>query len=125
MSPTNVGLTNALPCLSVTDGPRLGASPAAVTNLTHTPGQPIKVFSASVTLKSFRFLLACTLPRKRIAELVHRAMEVTLAGLASVTIKTLEKFKSEIAAIASKPWKQNTFERVKGERIASLKRAED
>lgn len=52
-------------------------------------------------------------------------MEVTLAGLASITIKTPEEFKSEIAAIASKPWKQNTFERVNGRRIASLKRAED
>lgn len=48
-------------------------------------------------------------------------MEVTLARLTSITIKTLEEFKSEIAAIASKPWKQNTMERMKEGRIASRK----
>lgn len=71
LSASDTGLTYTLPSVPVTDGPSLGASRAAVAGLTSTPGQPIEVFSASVTLKSSGFLLAQALPRKWIAALVN------------------------------------------------------
>lgn len=43
-------------------------------------------------------------------------MEVTMARFTSVSIQTPEKLKSETAVIASEPWKQSTFERVRGGR---------
>lgn len=67
----NVGLADALSCPSITDRPRLGPCHITVTGLTTGAIQSVKVFSAGVTLKSFGFLFALTLPRKRIAESVH------------------------------------------------------
>lgn len=55
LSPSSVGLTDTLSCLSITDGSNLGASQVTVTGLTRAAGQPVKVFSSSVTLKSFGF----------------------------------------------------------------------
>ena len=103
-----MGLTAALPGARVTDRPREGPGGVTVAGLATSDVQAIKVFSAGVTLKTSGFCFALTLPRKRIADLVHGAVGVTLAGLTSILIKTPEEFKSKIAAITSEPcsWKE-------------------
>lgn len=70
-SSPNIGLADALSRPSITDRPRPGPRHITVTGLTTGGVQAVRVFSAGVTLKSFGFLFALTLPRKRIAESVH------------------------------------------------------